>query len=134
MTDVYYRFEDYLQGSGGYSMFTGEWEPGPSALRVQVQHYEVEKKTPNGAWIRDGAGERRFIADRWHKKFANPTLEGARQDFIARKRCLIFIQERRVRDARLAIATAEKNEFERDVAGLPRRLKRVHSWELELLK
>lgn len=134
MTDVYYRYEDYLQSSGGYDM-QGEWEPGPSVLRVRVVHYPVVKKTPKGAFIYDDVGKRRFICDNWYCKFANPTVEGARRDFIARKRKLIAVQERRIRDARLAIATAERNEFEtRGLLGERRYLKRVHSWEAELLK
>ena len=134
MTDVYYRYEDFLQSSGGIDM-CGEWEPGPSVLRVRVMQFDVVKKTPKGAWI-NGNGGKQFIADRWFNKFANPTLEGARQDFLARKRRLIAIQKRRIRDARLAIATAKKNQPEH--GGLLGEqlgyLKRVHAWEVELMK
>lgn len=129
---VYYRFEDFLEGSGGYDIH-GEWEPGPSSLRVQVVTFPVIKKTPKGAWIRVGGVGRQLVLDHWHRKFANPTLEGARRDFIARKRRLISIQEARIRDAKIAIATAERNEFEdRGLLSELRYLKRVHAWELSL--
>lgn len=130
---VYYRYEDFLQGSGGYDM-QGEWEPGPSVLRVQVRTFDILKRTPKGAWI-NGPDGKQFICDNWFNKFANPTAEGARKDFIARKRRLIAIQERRIHDARLAIATAEKNvALGATWAGAPIVLKTVRSWELELLK
>lgn len=134
MTGFYYRYADFLESSGGYDM-SGEWEPGPSVVRVQIEQFEVVKKTPKGAWIVDNNGDRRLILDHWFNKYANPTLDGARRDFIARKKKLIAIQEARIRDARLAIATAEKNIAETGgLAGLPTRLKRLYSWELELLK
>lgn len=134
MTEFYYRYVDFLESSGGYDV-TGEWEPGPSSLRVRIEQFEVVRKTPKGAWIIDNSGDRRLILDHWFNKFANPTLEGARRDFIARKKKLIAIQEARIRDAKLAVATAEKNVLEDSgIRGELRHLKRVYSWKLELLK
>lgn len=108
MSDVYYRFEDELVGTGGFSM-DGDYEPGPAYLRVKIVTFPVEKRTPKGAWVKlyDGT---RFIADRWFCKFANPTVEGARADFIARKRRLIAIQTRRIRDAEEAIELAKADK------------------------
>lgn len=134
MTDaVYYRYEDYLEGSGGFDVH-GDYQPGPSRVRVHIVTFEVVKKTPKGAWVKhpselDGSMQTYFIADRWFKKYANPTQEGARFDFIARKRYLIAVQERRIRDARVAIAAAELNDFEPGLKGLPTRLRFVHAWE-----
>lgn len=107
MTDVYYRYEDFLQGTGGWDV-CGEWEPGPSVVRVQVLTYPVVRKTPKGAWI-NVDGETRFIADHWNKKHANPTSDGAKADFIARKKRLIAIQSHRIRNAEQAIAIAEQD-------------------------
>lgn len=104
---VYYRYEDYLQSSGGYDM-QGEWEPGPSVVRVQVLTYPIVRKTPKGAWVMID-GEKRFVADYWNKKHANPTSEGAKADFIARKKRLIAIQSARIRTAEQAIMIATQD-------------------------
>lgn len=129
---VYYRYDDFLESSGGYDQ-SGEWEPGPSSIRVAVRQYEIVKKTPKGAWILNDMGERQLILDHWYCKFANPTLEGARQDFLARKRKLIAIAKRRIRDARIAVETVKRNEFE--TYGIRQKLghlKRVYSWEIKV--
>lgn len=107
MTDVYYRFQDRHVGTGSFDV-DGDYTPGPSYVTVEVCTYEVDKKTPKGAWVWTDNG-REFIADRWFCKYANPTLEGARADFIARKKKLIAVQTRRIHDAEEAIKLATEN-------------------------
>jgi hypothetical protein len=111
---VYYRFEDKLVGSGGFDIY-GDYVPGPSYVKVEIVTFEVDRLTPKGAWVwLPTRGSympmtRRFVCNGWYNKYANPTIEGARADFIARKKRLIAIQTRRVRDAQEAIDLAEAN-------------------------
>lgn len=114
---VYYRFEDEHVGTGGFDI-DGDYTPGPSYLRVKCVAFPVDRLTPKGAWIWDENWSRRFICNNWYSKYANPTIEGARTDFIARKRRLITIQSRRIRDAEQAIALAEANQ-ERSLYNAP---------------
>jgi len=114
MAECYYRFEDDLVGTGGFDI-DGDYIPGPSYVRVRVLTYEIAKRTPKGAWVRhpspvDGSMQTYLILDHWHKKHANPTLEGARQDFIARKQRLIDVQTRRIKNAQEAIDLAKNNK------------------------
>lgn len=112
MTDaVYYRFEDELVGTGGFDI-DGDYIPGPSYVRVRIVTFIVDKLTPKGAWVWlpvDGCMTKRFVCNNWYSKYANPTVEGARKDFIARKKRLIDIQSRRIRNAQEAIELAEAN-------------------------
>ena len=120
---VYYRFEDELVGTG-YFDIDGDYVPGPSYVRVKIATFNVDKVTPKGAWVwlpsREGymPMTRRFVCNSWYNKYANPTVEGARADFIARKKRLIAIQSRRIRDAEEAINLAETNR-ERSLYGAP---------------
>lgn len=119
---VYYRFEDERVGTDGFDIY-GDYIAGPSYLRVKIVTFEVDKLTPKGAWVwlpdpRDGAMTRRFVCNNWYSKYANPTVEGARADFIARKKRLIAIQSRRIRDAEEAIKLAEANR-ERSLYAAP---------------
>lgn len=92
VTEVWYRYEDWLTTGG-----------------VDVCCWELEfiKKTPMGVVIRDVGGQRRFIADRWTKKYACPTKALALESFVARKTKQISIYEARARNARRAIAKAQ---------------------------
>lgn len=106
MTDTYFRMEDYLE-STGYCDVDGDFVPGKPNVKLRVLTYTVARKTPKGAWLIVDC-ERRFIADRWFKKYANPTLEGARADFIARKERLIAVQMRRIHHAQDAVNQARQ--------------------------
>lgn len=105
MSDVWYRYEDYLE-SQGYTDVGGEYVPTGSRVRVRCWEMPLIKKTPAGHVVRDVGGRRRFIADNWTKKYACPTKELALESFIARKKRQAGIYERRASDARKAIELA----------------------------
>lgn len=112
MNDVYYRFVDDLVGTGGFDV-DGDYVPGEPYVRVRIWSYDIVRRTPKGAWVltdETGVMSEHLILDRWHKKYANPTIEGARNDFIARKQRLIDIQTRRIRHAQEAIDLAKTNK------------------------
>lgn len=100
--EVYYRYEDRLQGTGGYDIM-GEWEPGPSHVVVNLFKYPVLKHTPKGVWISQLGGRPMFICQNWRKKFACPTIEEAKHSFIKRKERQAGIYEARAMNARKAI-------------------------------
>ena len=97
--ELYYRFEDRLESSGGFDMW-GEWEPGPSHPVIHLNTFPVLRHTPKGVWIRDHGGDRRFICNSWTKRYALPSIEEAKHSFIKRKERQAGIYEARARTAR----------------------------------
>lgn len=89
---VWYRFENYLE-SAGVDEFDNSL--GPPRVRVHLREFEVERETPKGVWLR-GFMFRRFCLRGARKQFACPTLEGALESFLARKRKQASIYERRL--------------------------------------
>lgn len=69
-SETYYRFHDSYTEDGG---------------NIFLQRFPVIKRTPKGAWI-SVYGRRRFVPDNTRKKFAAPTIEGAKQSFLMRKK------------------------------------------------
>ena len=113
--DVYYRYEDYLQGTGGWDM-QGEWEPGPSVIRIRVVEFKVLKVTPKGVWLKVFDGKR-FVLNSAIKRFADPTLERALVSFRKRKERQASIYEARARNAREAIRRAEHGKLTTSLVG-----------------
>jgi hypothetical protein len=108
--DTYYRFEDYLQGTGGYDIH-GEWEPGLAYVALRLQTFPVLKHTPKGVWIRDSGGARRFIFHIWRKRYALPSIDEAKTSFLRRKERQAGIYEARAKSARTAIALMKKDAY-----------------------
>lgn len=110
MTELYYRFEDRLEGSGGWDIM-GEWESGPSRTVIHLNTFPVIRRTPKGVWIRDCGGTPRFICDNWVKRYALPSIDEAKHSFIKRKERQAGIYEARARTAREALALAHSDKF-----------------------
>jgi hypothetical protein len=108
--ELYYRFEDHLESSGGYDV-TGEWEPGPSRTVIRLLSFPLIRRTPKGVWIRDTGGGERFICHTWRKRYALPSIDEAKHSFIKRKERQAGIYEARARTAREALALAQANKF-----------------------
>jgi hypothetical protein len=94
MSDTYYRYEDRRYASA---------YDGPSTLRVELRTFALIRRTPCGAWLDLGYGDRRWVADRARKRFACPTEPEARASFLARKRRQLSIYRARARQAEQAI-------------------------------
>lgn len=104
----YFRFEEVRHGTG-YTDVCGEYVSTSSYVRLQLREYQVIRRTPKGVRINDYSGSEhgRFISSEWNKQWACPTVEEARQSFIARKRRQALILEARLRQARTAMQLAE---------------------------
>jgi hypothetical protein len=100
MDKFWYRYEDTRHAT------INEWGDveGPSYVAVYLRKYELVKETPKGAWIRLGPfSGKRFVLREARKRFACPTIEEAKESFIARKTAEIRHNQNRINHARRAI-------------------------------
>ena len=105
--EKWFRFDDVR-----YAPPLDEWgdSGGPGILEVKLREFSVVRHTPKGVWI-DRAWSRsktrtdglRFVLRDATKRFACPTVEEARESFIARKKRQAGIYEARAKQARDAI-------------------------------
>ncbi len=102
-TEVWFRFEDYVT-----CPLDGWGEPCGREIQVWLRRYPVLKRTPKGAWL-DIFGRRRFVLVSARKRYASPTIEEARESFLARKAAQRRILLARLRDVDAAV---EKISFE----------------------
>jgi hypothetical protein len=108
----YYRLEDYL---------TCDYGEANVRVAIRVLQFPVISKTPKGVWIqrwpRALPNFRRFILTSARKRFACPTLEEARESYLARKWRQASILHNRylkaVEAAELSLVEAEIAQFER---------------------
>ncbi|MEX3984002.1 hypothetical protein AB4Y45_33995 [Paraburkholderia sp. EG287A] len=103
---VMYRIEA-RRVSGGCVDEVGEWRHGESYSRLYAHTFVVLKVTKCGKWIRDYAGDRRFILDTSRKRFAHETIELALASFRARRDRQIGILSARLRAAEEELALAQ---------------------------
>jgi len=106
--EKYYRYQDQ-------SVSVGSEEFGfHSAVRVELYEYEVLKHTEHGVWILyyGNPNARKFVLSTARKKFAHPTIEAAKESFVARKTKQIKIYTSRInqiKDALLALGVILEN-------------------------
>jgi hypothetical protein len=81
---------------------------------LAAQEYDIIKTTPCGVWIRVGP-DKKFVLSDSHKRFAYPTLEEAKESFIARKRKYLQILEGKTYEARQDIEVAQQQGVKIDV-------------------
>lgn len=103
----WYRFEDRTVSAG-----VDEWERplGPPRLEVALRKHRFIKATPKGAWI-SVHGSRRFVLESATKKFACPTIEAAKESFVARKSRQAAILMSRVNRANEAIRRVREKDW-----------------------
>ena len=91
-----------------YRMDQINFEDGP---RLSVRTYLEISETPKGYWVREetmfGVGERVWVSKTSKKRLCHPTLEAARQSFLARKRRQILLLSHQLENARFAKSLAE---------------------------
>ena len=102
---VLYRVESRRASRVGFDE-SGEWLHDESYSCLYAHTFVVLKVTSCGKWIRDQAGNRRFILDKSRKRFAHETIELALESFRARRERQIGILSARLRaaDEELALA------------------------------
>lgn len=99
MGDIYYREQD-AQGWDGNA-------------RITLIEYRVVSRTPKGVWIVPtwdwNEQHKRFVLDGEGKRFAYPTKEQARQNYIRRKRSEIAHTARQHDKAKYLLYLAEND-------------------------
>ncbi|MBK3780358.1 hypothetical protein G3A43_08810 [Paraburkholderia aspalathi] len=102
---VMYRVE--ADWRAGYDPFDdGGFHPA-TLEGLHAQEYPVVKVTPKGKWI-EVYGERKFILNASHKRFACETVELALASFKARKKRQISILSNQLRRAQGELDRLEK--------------------------
>lgn len=105
MSEVFYRYYEVR-----YSLGVDEWGdplPGVGRIAIELMEIPVIKRTPCGAWIGYGEYDKKFVNLNWNKRYALPTIEEARQSYIARKKREIALMEGRASLARRALEVAK---------------------------
>lgn len=75
-------------------------------VRVQEIVYDLVKETPKGYWI-DWWGDKKWVSKTTKKRWAYPTREEAKTNFIARKNRQIEILTDKLKDAKDALYFAD---------------------------
>lgn len=86
--EYYYRFTSYSHHS------------------VYIEQFRVVEHTPKGVYVQDSLNsraERHLVIDSHRKKFAYPTIEGARDNFVARKKRHIVLLNNSIYNAESAL-------------------------------
>lgn len=95
---TYYRFQDFGVSHGSEEL--GFY----STRQVELREFRVIKETPKGVWIETTfSGDRRFVLTGARKQYACPTVEAARQSFMARKKRQIKILKKQLLNAEDAL-------------------------------
>lgn len=109
MSDVWwYRYKDTQ-----YAAPLDEYDNpvGTGQLKVELEKYRVVRETPMGVWLSFlGVSAPRFCRRDSRRRFACPTIEEARESFIARKRRQIAIHQKTVDRAKRAIRIIEHKD------------------------
>lgn len=92
-----------------YASFSDEYTNRlTSRESLELMEYLVVRETPKGFWIQRHPESRlRWLSKTAKRRFASQTVDGAHQDFVARKKRQQSILEARVRKVRTFIAMAE---------------------------
>jgi hypothetical protein len=100
---TFYRFEDYgvSHGTEEFGFF--------STRTLALREFAVVKETPKGAWIAGPFGlTKRFVRLDARKRYACPTVEEARESFMARKKRQIKILKTQLVNAEESLQLAEE--------------------------
>jgi hypothetical protein len=98
--EKWYRYEDVRYAS---SLDEFDNPIGEGRLEVKLREFAVFKHTPKGVWI-GWSGPEKFVLRESRKRYACPTIEEAKESFIARKKRQAGIYRARLRDAEKALA------------------------------
>lgn len=100
MTEKWYRYEDRVFAA---PIDESGRACGHSTVRVHLRALPVLRRTKRGVWL-DDYGTPHFVLADARKRYACPTIEEAKESFLARKNRQASILRARVRQADDAIA------------------------------
>ena len=110
--DIWYRYKD-VQYAPPYDDDYGSFR-GTGELKVELDEFIVVRETPKGAWIASYfknyggvSSDERFVRHSSVKKYAYPTLDAAKQGFVARKKAQLRILNAGVSRAQKALRIIE---------------------------
>lgn len=84
-------------------------EYGVTHPRLKLRWFEVERRTPKGAYIKSSMGVHDQLVSLWaNKAFARNTVDEAVKDFIARRKHQIRILERQLARAQAELALTKE--------------------------
>lgn len=120
--EYWYRYTD-----SAYAPPLDEYDNivGNSTVYVQLHTYEVIKHTPKGVWLAlniffDSSNEnnklpwnKRFVLTNARKRFACPTIEEAKESFIARKNAQLGIYNEKIKRIKKAKQIVLRNKGEK---------------------
>jgi hypothetical protein len=100
----YYRYEDkrYSCGNEESGFYT--------KIQVQLLKFNVIRETPKGVRIEQYSGDYRgrVVLHNSRRKYANPTIEEAKESFIARKERQIKILKKQLKDVEFALSQVSR--------------------------
>lgn len=97
-----YRVEDRSYST----IIDADREEYGSATRIELIRYLVLKRTPQGWWVQEGLGGKRYVKEGVRNGFARPTVEDAVKDYQARKERQWSIHQARADRAKRLLAAA----------------------------
>ena len=103
---TWYRFQETY-----YASSLDEFDnpiPDSGTVRLHLLKFDVEKTTPKGVRLAGG----RWVNESSRKRYACPSIEEARQSFLARKRAEIKHLLARVRKVEKALGLMVRRDWE----------------------
>ena len=80
---------------------------GIKNVTITLYRFAVIKHTPRGVWLDYGIEKDKFVLINSRKRFACPTLDEAKESFLARKRIQLSILEEQIEGVRRILLEAD---------------------------
>lgn len=106
MTEYLYRYHGICYSAGVNEY--GDPLPYRGRRDIGYSKFPIIKRTPCGAWIDLGLGEKKFVNLKATKQYACLTRKLALKSFLARQQRAITIMSNRIADCQDFIAIARK--------------------------
>lgn len=109
MNEIFYRYEIKVDGSPIDPDDPWRWG---TDLIVCLKQFPVIRRTPCGAWLRDGLAGKKWTSTTCRKRYAHETKEAALEAFLARRRKQRRILHDQIKVCRKALRVAENHAEE----------------------
>jgi hypothetical protein len=105
--EYWYRYDDIVY-SNGFDEWGDSIISDYMRVEVDLKRFPVTKRTPKGVWL----DYTRFVLNSSRKRYACPTIEEARESYIARKNAQIRILKAQLNRAESGLQIMEKMVLE----------------------